>query len=94
MRIIQLSDSHLSNDKPSRAVELEACIAYIKSLQPQPDAIVHTGDIAHDGDVEEYETARRLLDRLTVPYFVLAGNRDNRSNLIKVFADGTHIRPD
>ena len=94
MRIIQLSDSHLSSDKPSRALELEACITYINALQPQPDVVVHTGDISHDGLVEDYRVARRLLDVLTAPYFVLAGNKDNRQNLIDVFADGVHIRED
>jgi 3',5'-cyclic AMP phosphodiesterase CpdA len=94
MRIIQLSDSHLSSDKPSRASELEACIAYINALQPQPDVVVHTGDISHDGLVEDYRVARRLLDILTAPYFVLAGNKDNRGHLIEVFADGRHIRDD
>ncbi len=94
MRIIQISDSHLSRDKPARAAELEACILHINGLRPQPDVVVHTGDIAHDGLVEDYEEAQRLLDRLSAPYFVLAGNRDDRSNLIKTFADGRHIRPD
>lgn len=94
MRIVQLSDSHLSSDKPARAAELEACIRAINALQPKPDVVVHTGDIAHDGKAEEYETAREMLDELTAPYFVLAGNRDNRQNLIDVFADGRHLRSD
>lgn len=94
MRIIQLSDSHLSGAKPARAAELKACIEHINMMQPQPDVVVHTGDIAHDGLVEEYTIAHRLLNGLSAPYFVLAGNRDNRRNLIKVFADGHHIRPD
>jgi len=94
MRIIQLSDSHLSSAKPARAAELGACITHINALDPQPEVVVHTGDIAHDGLIEEYETARGLLDGLSAPYFVLAGNRDHRSNLIKVFAEGSPIQPD
>ena len=94
MRIIQLSDSHLSSDKPSRAAELEACITYVNALQPQPDVVVHTGDISHDGLVDDYRVARHLLDALTTPYFVLTGNKDNRRHLIEVFADGHHIQED
>ncbi len=94
MRIIQLSDSHISSDKPARATELEACINHINKLKPQPDAVVHTGDIAHNGLIEEYKAARQLLDELSAPHFVLAGNRDERRNLIKTFADGVHIHPD
>jgi len=94
MRIVQLSDSHLSRDKPSRAAELKACISAINALEPKPDLVVHTGDITHDGDREDYLIARKLLDELSVPYFVLAGNRDHRRWLIEVFSDGRHLRSD
>ncbi|MGI9502218.1 MAG: metallophosphoesterase family protein, partial [Geminicoccaceae bacterium] len=76
MRIIQLSDSHISCDKPARAAELEVCISYINAMPQQPDVVVHTGDVAHDGLVEEYQIAKRLLDELSAPFFVMAGNRD------------------
>lgn len=92
MRIIQISDSHISRKHPARTVDLQTCIQHINAAEPQPDIVVHTGDITHHGRAEEYEIARRLLDNLSAPYFVLAGNRDNRHGLIKVFADGRHIR--
>ncbi len=92
MRIVHLSDTHLAEDRPDRAAALEACVDRIERLRP--DAVVHTGDIAHNGRAEEYRTARTLLDRLSMPYFVLPGNRDDRRNLIEAFADGRHIRPD
>ena len=94
MRIVHLSDTHIAHDRPERAADLEACVAYIDALEQPPDAVVHTGDIAHNGRIEEYRTARTLLDRLPTPYFVLPGNRDDRRNLAAVFADGRHIRPD
>lgn len=93
MRIVQISDSHISLDKPGRAGELAACVEHINALDPQPDVVVHTGDVAHDGHVEEYAIARRLLDGLDAPYFVLAGNRDDRRRLIDAFADGKHLSP-
>lgn len=94
MRIVHLSDTHIAHDRPERAADLEACITWIDSLEQPPDAVVHTGDIAHNGRIEEYRIARTLLDRLAMPYFVLAGNRDDRRNLTAVFADGRYIRPD
>ena len=94
MRIVHLSDTHIAHDRPERAADLEACVAWINGLQSQPDAVVHTGDIAHNGRIEEYRTVRTLLDGLSAPYFVLPGNRDDRRNLAGVFADGRHIRPD
>ncbi len=87
MRIIQISDSHISRDRPTRTAELESCIQHINAADPQPDIVVHTGDVAHNGLAEEYLTARRLLDNLSAPYIVLAGNRDNRQELLKIFAD-------
>ena len=94
MRIVHLSDTHIAHDRPARAAALEACVAHINGLLPNADAVVHTGDIAHNGRVDEYRTARSLLDRLSMPYFVLPGNRDDRRNLAAAFADGRHIRPE
>ncbi len=90
MRIVQLSDSHISHEHPARTAELEACIGYINALEQQPDVVVHTGDIAHNGLAEEYATARRIMDRLSTPYFVIGGNRDNRAQLIDAFSGGGH----
>ena len=86
MRIIQISDSHLSLDRPERTAELEDCIRQINRANPQPDIVVHTGDVAHNGRADEYLLARQLLDNLAAPYIVLAGNRDNRHELLKAFA--------
>ena len=94
MRIVQISDSHISRNHPARALELESCIRTINAMRPQPDVVVHTGDIAHDGLAEEYAIARRLLDGLSAPWFVIPGNRDNRSELIRAFADDRHVRDD
>ena len=90
MRIVQISDSHISLDRPARTAELERCIRHINDVDSKPDIVVHTGDIAHNGLAEEYKTARELLDNLSVPYIVLAGNRDSRSELLKAFADICH----
>jgi 3',5'-cyclic-AMP phosphodiesterase len=93
MRIVQISDSHISLDHPDRAADLEACVHYINATGLQPDVVVHTGDVAHNGLADEYDVARRILDRLAAPYFVLAGNRDKRSELIEAFSDDDHLRP-
>lgn len=94
LRIVQISDTHLSAGFPQRTIDLQRCIQQINEIEPQPDLVIHTGDVSHDGLAEEYNTASRLLDTLRVPYFVLAGNRDNRSELLKVFSDGEHLQPD
>ena len=92
MRIVQISDTHISREHPARASELAACIQLINRLTPTPDVVVHTGDVAHDGLAEEYAIALGLLDELDAQYVVIPGNRDNRPELIRAFADGRRIR--
>lgn len=92
MRIVQISDSHISLDHPERTRDLEACVDYINASPLQPDVVVHTGDVAHNGRADEYATARTILERLAAPYFVLAGNRDKRRELIEAFCDDAHLR--
>ena len=92
MRIVQISDTHISREHTHRASELRATIQFINQLNPAAEVVVHTGDATHDGTAEEYAIARRLLDELRAPYFVIPGNRDRRAELIEAFADGRHIR--
>lgn len=92
MRIVQISDSHISVKNPARTADLANGIKAINAISPAVDLVVHTGDIVHDGLPEEYATAKQLLDTLSTPYRVLAGNRDNRQLLMEAFAE--HIEVD
>ncbi len=85
MRIIQISDSHISLKTPQRLDDLKRCVEAVNAQSP--DLVVHTGDIAHDANAQEYQQARSALDELSAPYFVMPGNRDNRSELVAVFSD-------
>ncbi|MGI9374458.1 MAG: metallophosphoesterase [Hyphomicrobiales bacterium] len=94
MIIAQISDTHIAHDvadKDQRIEEFRRTIADINTLDPQPDLIVHTGDITHNGLDGEYADARAVLDEAKSPVFVLAGNKDNRANLKKAFADQEYI---
>ncbi len=93
-RIAQLTDSHIALDHPQRIAALENCIRCINAEDPQPDAVIHTGDITHNGLAEEYAAAKRLLDQLKAPYFVLAGNKDKRPALLQAFADNRYLPRD
>lgn len=91
MRIVHISDSHISLDHPQRTADLQACIDVINSASEAPDAVIHTGDITHNGAAEEYNIAKQQLDELKVPYFVIPGNKDKRPALIDAFADERSI---
>jgi len=68
----------LSADHPQRAQSFAACVANINALAEPPDMVIHTGDIVHNGTVEEYAAARQILGALQAPVYVIPGNRDRR----------------
>ena len=93
MLITQISDCHIAwppADGTDRLGDLEQCVDYVNSLDPQPDLVVHTGDIAHDAKTIEYEKAAQRLAELRAPLCVMPGNRDDRRQLRKTFA---HLLP-
>jgi len=91
MQIVQISDTHLSKDHPERALTLEAAVAAINAKHPDADAVVHTGDISHNGLFVEFDAARQIMSGLKAPFFVMPGNKDDRSVLQEVFADQSYI---
>lgn len=90
MLITQISDCHIAwppAEGTDRLGDLERCVDYVNSLDPQPDLVMHTGDIAHDAKTIEYEKAAEKLAGLRAPFFVIPGNRDDRRQLRETFAD-------
>jgi predicted MPP superfamily phosphohydrolase len=89
MIIAQISDTHIALDTPDanqRIRDLEVTIADINALDPAPDAIVHTGDIVHNGRQDEYAEATRILAQARAPVYVIPGNKDDRTNLRAAFS--------
>jgi 3',5'-cyclic AMP phosphodiesterase CpdA len=94
MIIAQITDTHIALDAPDagrRLSDFVLTVADINALDPLPDAIVHTGDIAHNGLPEEYAEAAAVLAKAKAPVYVLAGNKDDRANLREAFAAGGYI---
>ena len=97
MIIAQISDTHIALDAPDadrRISDLADTVADINGLNPLPDAIVHTGDVVHNGRQNEYVEAAAILAKADAPVFVLAGNKDNRSNLRDAFFGNGYMKPD
>jgi 3',5'-cyclic AMP phosphodiesterase CpdA len=96
MIIAQISDTHIAldaSDADRRLSDLARTLANINELDPLPDAIVHTGDVVHNGRPEEYAQAAAILARARAPVYVLAGNRDDRANLREAFSGSGFLRP-
>jgi 3',5'-cyclic-AMP phosphodiesterase len=97
MIIAQISDTHITLDTPDaeqRARDFALTIADINALDPVPDVIVHTGDVTHNGRQDEYAQAVATLVQARAPVYVLAGNRDNRTNLREAFSSFGYLAPD
>ncbi|MDH3467824.1 MAG: metallophosphoesterase [Gammaproteobacteria bacterium] len=93
MMIAQLTDTHvlsLRSAQPlarGRAEDLRRCVADINRLNPLPDAVIHTGDLTHEGDPEAYALARDILSELVPPFYPIPGNCDNRAALADTFGN-------
>lgn len=88
MLIAQISDTHIaldSADADRRRQDFARTIADINALDPAPDAIVHTGDIVHNGVADEYAEAAATLAATRAPVYVLPGNKDVRTRLREAF---------
>ncbi len=88
MLIVQISDSHISLGGPTdeeRLASLRVCVDAINQLDPQPDLVMHTGDVVHNGTTEEYAAAAEILKDLRARFVVIPGNKDERQELMAAF---------
>jgi 3',5'-cyclic AMP phosphodiesterase CpdA len=92
MIVAQLSDLHfvetgLLHFDNDTAATTRAVVEHVNAMDPRPDVVVVTGDLADGGTLEQYEAARDVLDRLQPPFHVIPGNHDRRAALKTAFRD-------
>ena len=90
--IVQLTDCHLLAD-PRTTLRgfntndtLLAVIKDLTQLNPGPELILATGDLAQDGSRAAYERLRTYLAELATPVYVIPGNHDDPTMMAEVFA--------
>ena len=96
MLIAQISDTHISpsaKEGPSRRRWLERCISAINDLDPQPDTVIHTGDLTHKAGDDEFAEGLDIISKLKAPIFLAPGNRDERNKLRELFPDRDYLDP-
>lgn len=81
--VAHISDLHLGGPRQARARN-DLVMSHLLALDPLPDVLLVTGDVADHGLAGEYADARAVLDRWPGPLLVGIGNHDIR----EAFADG------
>src|SRR5689334_16241937 len=76
MRIVQISDTHLSPNKPHFVDNWASLAAWI--ADQHPDLVIHTGDVIFDGAGVESDLSfsAQLMDELGIPWRAVPGNHD------------------
>jgi len=84
---IQISDSHIDNDKLVMGVDSQKNLSAIVSNISKNyfDALLISGDLAHNGTLESYQKLKKILNPFENKIYLLPGNHDNLSNLTQIF---------
>ena len=96
MGFIQITDTHFVPGSKllygmSPAARLSAGIQLINEDHGDSAFVLATGDLAHYGEREAYETLREALGPLEIPYYLMMGNHDSRAPFRAVFPDTPDI---
>jgi 3',5'-cyclic-AMP phosphodiesterase len=97
MLLAQISDLHvmpkgqLAYGRVDTAAMLRNAIAHLNRLDPQPDVVLITGDLADRGERSAYAHLREILAGLDRPFFVIPGNHDKIAEFRLAFADQPYL---
>lgn len=76
--IAHISDTHVGNEDTDAVARCDLVMDHLLRMDPGPDVLVVTGDVADHGLPGEYAEARAWLDRWPGPLAVAIGNHDVR----------------
>jgi 3',5'-cyclic-AMP phosphodiesterase len=89
LHFAQISDSHIGFNKPANpdvTGTLEAAIAKINALPVVPSFLIHTGDITHLAQADQFDTSDQLLKTVrTDRVFYVPGEHDVASDEGKLY---------
>ena len=79
-KLIQVSDTHLSRQRPFFVSNWDAVVAHVNAAQP--DLVLNSGDIALNGEnvPDDLAFSAEQHGRLTVPVRTIPGNHDIGDN--------------
>jgi 3',5'-cyclic AMP phosphodiesterase CpdA len=93
MLIAHLSDTHFQVGPLGAlpAAGLNLALGRLLTLEPRPDCVVITGDLADVGDPAAYADLHALLDRCPVPVHLTTGNHDLPAAMIAEFGGTRYL---
>ena len=100
MLIAQLSDPHvmppgvLAFGHLDTGQMLAQAVERVLGLDPRPDLVLMTGDLADGGAPAPYQELRRHLAPLPMPLYLMPGNHDDRVALRDAFPEAGYLRQD
>ncbi len=97
LTIVQASDLHICKDgkfayEVSDTLKgLKHFTRHIKKFTFPIDLLVISGDLSDDGTISSYEIIKKSLSELTIPYYIIPGNHDNKKNMASVFSEHKYL---
>lgn len=74
-RFALFTDTHISTSNPIATEDLRNAVDDANALQ-DIDFVLVSGDVTHSGDTTSLKEAKRLLQTLKMPFYILPGNHD------------------
>lgn len=96
IKIAQISDIHIGpSDELYLGIDLRE--NFLRTLEDVinnfPDYIVLSGDLAYDmGEIDSYHWLKGIMDKVDIPYRIMAGNHDNVNAMARVFDIQNYIK--
>ena len=90
LSFVQISDSHMGFNKPANpdvVGTLRAAVDKINALPRQPEFILHTGDISHLSNPEEFDNVDQILKATNREIFFVPGEHDVLNDDGKMFRE-------
>jgi len=86
----QISDSHIGFNKPVNpdvTGTLRTAVAKINAESSQPDFVLHTGDLSHNGKAEEFDAMQQVLTGVKAPMIYVPGEHDTAGDDGKLYRE-------